>query len=75
MFGVDIFCFRFEKCDQFIPSVFWKHEASVLRCGASKRGLIDEVPSSDVYSQLQKLGTQNPACKSTFIFNRKYLQK
>ena len=43
--------------------------------GASKRGLIDEVPSSDVYSQLQKLGTQNPACKSTFIFNRKYLQK
>ena len=31
--------FRFEKCDKFVHSVFWKHEASVLRCGASKRGL------------------------------------
>jgi len=27
----------------------------------SKKGLVDEVPSSTVYAQLQKLGTQNPA--------------
>lgn len=33
----------------------------------SKKGLVDEVPSSTVYAQLQKLGTQNPACKY-FIF-------
>ena len=32
-------CFRFEKCDKFYDSVFWKYEASVLRCGASQRGL------------------------------------
>ena len=29
----------------------------------SNKGLVDEVPSSTVYAQLQKLGTQNPACK------------
>ena len=34
----------------------------------SKKGLVDEVPSSTVYAQLQKLGTQNPACKYIFSF-------
>ena len=29
----------------------------------SQKGLIDEVPGSSVYTQLQKLATQNPACK------------
>ena len=29
----------------------------------SVKGLIDEVPGSSVYSQLQKLSNQNPACK------------
>ena len=30
----------------------------------SKKGLIDEVPSTSVYTQLNKLANQNPACKS-----------
>ena len=37
----------------------------------SKKGLVDEVPSSTVYAQLQKLATQNPACKfSNLIFSK-----
>ncbi len=31
----------------------------------SKKGLIDEAPNSAVYTQLQKLSTQNPACEYT----------
>ena len=34
----------------------------------SRKGLVDEVPSSTVYAQLQKLGTQNPACKIFYFF-------
>jgi hypothetical protein len=29
----------------------------------SKRALMDDAPTSSVYTQLQKLSTQNPACK------------
>jgi hypothetical protein len=29
----------------------------------TKRALMDDAPTSSVYSQLQKLSTQNPACK------------
>ena len=36
----------------------------------SKKALLDEAPSSSVYSQLQKLATQNPACEyQTFMNN------
>ena len=29
----------------------------------NKKALLDDAPSSSVYSQLQKLSSQNPACK------------
>ena len=40
----------------------------------SKKGLIDEVPNSSVYSQVQKLSLQNPACKFKYrIITKKQL--
>ena len=34
----------------------------------AKKALLEDTPSSSVYTQLQKLASQNPACKSLFYF-------
>ena len=41
----------------------------------TKKALLEDAPSSSVYTQLQKLATQNPACKLiiTFMYSHKYV--
>ena len=37
---------------------------------SSKKALMDDAPTSSVYSQLQKLSTQNPVCKCDTVQRR-----